>query len=96
MTNNIFKNKPKQWGLRGDPLFWDELEKHQEEIKKVSDIPKLVYKLYKEKTGEELTPSGEGYVETFQTTGMSSGYVSGEWWIETGIPLLIERYLENK
>ena len=32
-VNTLFKGKPKQWGLRGDPHFWNELEKSLKEEK---------------------------------------------------------------
>lgn len=32
------------------------------------------------------------YVEEFSHGGMSSGQLSGEFWIDKGIPLIVSRY----
>lgn len=32
------------------------------------------------------------YVDRFAHGGMSSGKVSGEWWMDTGLPELIRRF----
>ena len=32
----IFEEKPKQWGFRGDPYFWDYLRERAEEMDHVS------------------------------------------------------------
>lgn len=59
----IFNERPKSWGLRGDPYLWDDLDK-------------------------------QIYCEKYSHGGMSSGYVSLEFWVEVAIPMLIERLEE--
>lgn len=91
MKNNIFQNKPEQMGLRGDHLFWDDLAKQEDIIKTADDCIDLIKKLHEEKTGEKLTKNSIAYAKEYETKGMSSGYISGEWWVNVGIPLLIKR-----
>ena len=42
-------------------------------------------------SGKEMRPEDSARIEQFAHGGMSSGGVSGEWWIEEGIPLLKSR-----
>ncbi|AIQ25829.1 hypothetical protein NYE25_15765 [Paenibacillus sp. FSL E2-8871] len=91
----IFNERPKRWGLRGDPYLWDELERYFQEVnypctgEEFAEIFKYAF--------EELTGSSLGdldkqiYCEKYSHGGMSSGHVCLEFWIEVAIPLLIER-----
>jgi hypothetical protein len=54
-------------------------------------LEKWIRDEYKKITGEELTERSQPHVEEFEYCGMSSGMLSGEWWIRTGIPLLKNR-----
>ena len=89
----IFERKPRRWGLRGDPYLWDEMrERCAGESLDYDDcsLAGLVSEFFKEVTGQPLTFDTNAYVERFAHGGMSSGYVSGSFWISHGIPLLIE------
>lgn len=91
---NIFKSKPEQWGLRGDPLFWDELEAtfDSAKIRTEADLVAFIKAAHKRLTGEEITPQSVEFCEAFSTdTGASDGCIDGEWWHNTAIPLLTER-----
>ena len=94
---DIFKDKPKQWGLRGDPLFWEDLSKLAKDISSEDELIIFVKKVHKDKTGIELTSTSMGWVlDYYEQDGMSSGLISGKWWLETGIPLLAERLRGEK
>lgn len=89
----IFKREPWQWGLRGDPYLWREIKNVC--VSKSLDIDdfgitKFVYEYIESVTGQPLTCDVMAYVKRFAHGGMSSGGVSGEFWISRGIPLLIE------
>lgn len=95
----IFEKKPMRWGLRGDPYLWDEMQESC--IGKSLDIDeyeigKFVCDYFKKVTGKELTYNEEVYVERLAHGGMSSGFVSGAFWITKGIPLLIENLRKIK
>ena len=93
--SEIFTEKPRQWGLRGDPYFWESLEKYFSKISfpySENELVEEIHTLYLECTGEKLDKESRAFVEQFAHGGMSSGHLSGEFWIEKGIPMLVERY----
>ena len=95
----IFERKPSQWGFRGDPYLWDEIQ--EQCIGEALDfdeygIAGLVSEYYEEVTGQPLTYDSKPYVKRFAYGGMSSGTVSGAFWISRGIPLLIENLRKVK
>ncbi len=95
----IFENKPKQWGLRGDPYLWDEMQEvFAGELLDISerDLANEICEYYEKVVGEPLIYGSQVYVERLAHGGMSSGHVSGEFWICRGIPLLIENYRKIK
>ena len=93
----IFQPKPERWGLRGDPYFWDYLERLLSHTELSSDpdwIERIVRNEHYRLTGKTLTRSSIGYVEAFAHGGMSSGGISGKFWTEEGIPLLRSRCVQ--
>ncbi len=89
----IFCEYPRQWGLRGDSFFWNYLRYFAEDLDIITpdELEKWIKEEFKKITGEELTERCQPHVEKFEYGGMSSGMLSGEWWIRTGIPLLKKR-----
>ena len=89
----IFKEKPEYWGLRGDPYFWDYLCELAENMDIISpdELEKWIRDEHMRLSGEFMTDVSIVRVEKFAHGGMSSGGISGEWWTETGIPLLKSR-----
>ena len=92
----IFEDKPDRWGYRGDPYFWDYLGKKAENMDLMSpeELENWIKKEHLDLSGVELSASSTGIVEEFSHGGMSSGGLAGDWWVETGIPLLQERLTE--
>ncbi|MBR3383189.1 MAG: MobA protein [Clostridia bacterium] len=94
----IFEEKPKQWGFRGDPYFWDHLKERAEEMEIVSpdELEAWIKEEYLSVSGKELTDEYMDFavVEEFAHGGMSSGGVDNRWWMEKGIPLLKSRLTE--
>lgn len=92
--SSIFDEKPEQWGLRGDPYFWEYLR--EKCVEKGVDTPEKLEALVKEEfkalTGEEFNGIDMVKIERFAHGGMSSGGVDENWWAETGIPLLKSRF----
>lgn len=93
-VSNIFHNRPRQFGLRGDSYFWDDL---QTEFAFTTiaiterELVDKVYTLFKAKTGEDLTLDAVCYVEEYAHGGMSSGQLSGDWIVNKCIPMLKQR-----
>lgn len=52
-VSEIFKERPDRWGFRGDPYFWNELEKYYSNIELPYSVDKLeddIHKLFLEYT----------------------------------------------
>ena len=93
--SELFIEKPWQFGLSGDPLFWDYLEEYFSKVEfpySETWFTDDIYRLFLEVSGEQLQVNAKPFVKDFAHGGMSSGHLSGEFWINRGIPLLVERY----
>lgn len=94
----IFEEKPERWGFRGDPYFWDYLKNLAEDMDMISpdELEEWIKGEYFSLSGKRLTGEYMDFavIEQFAHGGMSSGGVSNEWWVETGIPLLKGRLSE--
>lgn len=92
----IFDPEPDQWGLRGDPFLWEYLKERYRGVNLPYSPQALredVLHIFAELTGELPAPGEHYYVEQFAKThvGMSTGWLSGDFWRDTAIPLLMER-----
>lgn len=92
----IFVEKFERWGLRGDPDFWEHLAKMYAEVKLpyASEIfEKELLAEFKSLTGHLPTRNECHRVEQFsqQHKGMSAGMLSADFWLDKGIPTLVER-----
>ena len=89
----IFERKPYNWGLRGDPYLWDEMQTACAGKPLDIDDNKLVGiigELFEKTTGQTLALGVRAFIKEYDHGGMSSGYVSGDFWIAKGIPQLLE------
>ena len=91
----IFEEKPKRWGFRGDPYFWDHLKERAEKMDIVSpaELEKWIKEEYFSLSGKALTDEYGDFavIKQFAHGGMSSGGVDNKWWMNEGIPLLKSR-----
>ncbi|MCA9918628.1 MAG: hypothetical protein KC445_11790 [Anaerolineales bacterium] len=91
----LFQEKPWQWGLRGDPYLWAEMANHFATTPLPSNSEQLAQQLlqaFEALTGQPITAEKFIAVERFPRSGMSGGMVSPEFWRETAVPLLLERF----
>ena len=90
--STIFEEKPKRWGFRGDPYFWDYLKERAEHMEMIApdELEAWIKKEYRGLSGRELTDEYGDFavIQQFAHGGMSSGGVDNIWWMEEGIPLL--------
>ena len=98
-VSKYFDPEPIQWGLRGDPHLWRDMKLKTAK----TNIPttgngfeKLLYKLFKELTGEDPQKGKNIYVKKYETIGMSKGMISSDFWLDKGFSLLIQRYIESE
>ena len=92
----IFDPEPIQWGLRGDPFLWQLLKKRYQTVElpyPPKTLREEILRIFADLTGELPEPGKHYYVEQFAKThvGMSTGWISGDFWRTTAIPLLMER-----
>ena len=91
----IFEEKPKRWGFRGDPYFWDHLKKIAENMEVISpeELEEGIKEEYFSLSGKALTDEYMDFavIKQFAHGGMSSGGVDNRWWVNKGIPLLKSR-----
>ena len=93
--SQIFEEKPKRWGLRGDPYFWDHLKGLAENMDMISpdELEEWIKEEYFSLSGKVMTDKYMDFavIKQFAHGGMSSGGVDNLWWMEEGIPLLKSR-----
>lgn len=96
--SEIFEEKPKQWGFRGDPYFWDYLKDLAEDMETVSpdELEAWIKKEYLSLSGKPLTDEYMDFavIDRFKHGGMSSGGVDNRFWTEKAIPLLKSRLMK--
>lgn len=94
-VSEIFIN-PEQWGLRGDPLFWEYLKNYYTDIETPYPIEKFysdILSIFQNLTGKPLKKGRSYFVPEFAKvhTGMSTGQLDGSFWIDKAIPMLSSR-----
>jgi hypothetical protein len=99
MIDKVFANEPGQWGLRGDPYLWEELRedlKYKKEPATEAELESTLTHSFEKLTGQTLSPGKEFFLEKLSHGGMSSGYVSCDFWLQRGFPLLLEGFRKWK
>lgn len=95
----LFEKRPMQWGLRGDPYLWEEMQTHflTAPLPESADQFKVTLEAaFESLTGIPISSEQEFiFIERLAHGGMSSGGVSLRFWRETAIPLLIEQYNQH-
>jgi len=97
--SQLFEDEPRRWGLRGDPFLWREMQttlKDHAWPASADEFQRLLEQTYAQLTGTPITRRTSIFVERYSHGGMSSGLVSPEFWRETAIPLLLDRYRDAK
>lgn len=93
-VSQIFNEKPKKWGLRGDPYFWNVLKDYYSNIELPYSEEQLemdIHKLFFEYTGHDINSVEMANAYTLNHGGMSGGVLSCKFWIDKAIPMLKER-----
>lgn len=90
----IFEEKPAQWGLRGDPYLWEEMRKEFLAVPVTiasEDFEKKFKEVFEKLTGVSISSDDHIFLSKYAHGGMSSGKISGEFWLDIALPLLLER-----
>jgi molybdenum cofactor cytidylyltransferase len=94
----LFEEPPETWGLRGDPYLWTEMRLRLGEEPLPPGAAELRQRLEREflaLTGKEITTPEQFYVEAFAHGGLSSGYISPQFWRDVAIPKLLASQAER-
>ncbi|MCB9077037.1 MAG: hypothetical protein H6631_05570 [Anaerolineaceae bacterium] len=94
---SLFQERPQQWGLRGDPHLWQEMRGYFEHTPlpaTADELTSLVETAFEALTGHSMSIPNHFFIERFSHGGMSSGYVSPDFWRDKVIPLLQARYAQ--
>ncbi|ABR83130.1 TPA: hypothetical protein L6B08_22955 [Pseudomonas aeruginosa] len=98
-VSELFEQEPPHWGGRGDPYFWREM------AEQLADAPwpastealhRLLGETFERLSGHPLDYDTWIYLARHAHGGMSSGMVSPEFWRDTAIPELLERYRRRR
>jgi ADP-ribosylglycohydrolase len=91
----LFQDGPTRWGLRGDPHLWREMGAALAAAPLPgtdAELVALLERTFERLAGAPLSGNTPFFVEKYAHGGMSSGYVSREFWRETALPLLRSRF----
>lgn len=99
-VDELFERNPIRWGLRGDPHLWREMRaalRGKPLPDTLAQAEKLLEKTFQRIVGVELgspQPGDRVYLKKFAMgTGISDGYVSLQYWRDTAVPVLLDRFL---
>jgi molybdenum cofactor cytidylyltransferase len=91
---SIFRPGPWQWGMRGDPHLWSEMEVEFEKMEVPATpgaLAAVVHEAFARLSGEPMSHPERFYVPRLDHGGMSAGHVNPGWWRDKALPLLLER-----
>jgi hypothetical protein len=92
---SLFEEEPTRWGLRGDPYLWKEMKEHFRHAPMpdtADELVALIKATFESLTGHTISESEIFFIERFSHGGMSSGFVSPEFWMDKIIPMMRERF----
>ncbi|WP_129714330.1 hypothetical protein [Pedobacter sp. SYP-B3415] len=93
--DQTFDEEPANWGLRGDPHLWHELKTLVRDEHGINTGEKFLAFLtlsIEKIIGRQLAEGEYPYVKRFDSGGMSGGRISGKFWLNTALPLLVQRF----
>jgi hypothetical protein len=95
----LFEDEPTQWGFRGDPFLWREMKKSIGDSPLPDTEMELLITLksaFEELTGKPISTVRAIKIERYDQGGMSGGMVSTDFWRDTAIPLILERFRKSR
>jgi len=92
---SLFEQSPHTWNLRGDPHLWREMREHFAETpfpETVDELTRLIETAFETLTEHSVTETEPFFIKRFSHGGISSGYVSPDFWRNKVIPLICEQF----
>jgi hypothetical protein len=99
--DDLFQPAPTGWGLRGDPVLWQEMRAvlaGRPLPASARELRELLEQSFAVLTGHRIGTTDRSLKITAykkSAGGMSNGMVSPEFWRETAIPLIEQRFLRE-
>jgi hypothetical protein len=96
----LFRDRPAQWGMRGDPHLWRELHAALRAVTPEptsrAELANLLASKVFRLAGVDVRSSDDRPVRIprFPSAGMSGGYVAPAFWRDVAVPLLLDRWAE--
>ncbi|WP_156945968.1 hypothetical protein [Roseicyclus elongatus] len=91
----LFIPRLDQWGYRGDPYLWDDIQRELQDKPlpgSVDELADVLVHVFRRLVGVDLALLERKYLEEYSYGGISSGMVSGQFWRERGFPILLDRF----
>ncbi len=99
MIHYLFYERPRQYGLRGDPKLWDEMEKYflnQPMPANSSALIGAFETAFLKLVGMPVSPGKVYVVKRYVGHDQDAhGAVSSDFWLKSGFPLLKSRYEDH-
>lgn len=93
--SQLFTPEPYRWGLRGDPWLWRDMRERLASVSLPATedaLAAIIAATFEQLTGHPIPHPEHIHLPRYDHGGMSGGMVMPEWWRETAIPLLRQRY----
>lgn len=94
VISDLFDPAPRQWDMRGNMFLWMELRQalcHAPIPDRVEDLSLILTSAITALAGQVLETSTEVFVKRFAFGGMSSGMISGRFWLDDFVPQMQQR-----
>ncbi len=93
--SEIFEKEPNEWDFQGDRSMWLDMKEDcsgKELPLHEYAIAEMVCRKFEDISGVPLTYDAKPYVERYAHGGMSTGRISGLFWIARGLVQLIQNF----
>jgi hypothetical protein len=97
--SDLFRHEPFSWGLRGDPQLWKDMQDYFDDWllpDTFEELDQRVARAFRILTGEPIGSQENIFLEKYDMGGISSGYVSPEFWRTAGLEHLREQLAYEK
>lgn len=91
----LFTERPRPMGLRGDRGLWEEMGRKLAHVplpQARDELSAILTDAYQTATGQSIDDPNVVVIERFNRGGMSGGMISPRFWLERGIPTVLDRY----
>mgnify|MGYP003353531367 CR=1 FL=1 len=91
----LFDPEPRTWGTRGNPYLWRAMKSRSTGIgmpDSTNELVLVIAEVFLDLTGRPISTEKMFFVQEFAHGGMSSGFISPDYWRSDLLPELVTRY----